>query len=167
MDKKVITKRTCDLLDSDYELLYNQLSDGFDISFLRHYRSQKLAFKHKDYRISYVEGRGFCLWWNFDVFSFIEYLIVDKNYRNKGIGSILINAVKDVERLIIIEIESNNNVLNFYTKNGFQECFFDYNPIQINETPQLGLKLLTYDHALSKEEYGDFICKISSSELQF
>lgn len=167
MDKKVITKRTSDLLNSDYELLYNQLSEEFNVSFLRPYKSQKLAFNHKDYRISYVVGHGFCLWWNFDAFSFIEYLVVDKNYRNQGVGSILLNAIKDVERPIITEIETNNNALIFYKKNGFQECFFDYVPIQINDTPQLELKLLAYDRELSKEEYGDFICKISSSELQF
>lgn len=133
MDKKTITKRTQDFLDSDYEMLYNRLLDEFNVSYLRTYKSQKLAFNHKDYRISYIDVYGFCLWWNFDAFSFIEYLVVDKNYRKQGVGSSLLKAIKDFKRPIILEIESDSSKMKFYQKNGFQECFLITTPCRLTK----------------------------------
>lgn len=167
MDRKVITKKTCDLLQSDCDLLYHKLSHEFDNSLLRPMKSQRLAFKHKDYRITYIEDYGFGLWWCFDEFTFVEYLIVEKEFRGQGVGSIILNAIKRTGLLVILEIDTRSNVLYFYLRNNFKECLLDYSPIQINETPQHKLKLMSYNHALSIDEYNVFLKKISSDELQF
>lgn len=52
----------------------------------------------------------------------IDYIIVDKNYRKKGIGSLLLKQVeKNKLNNITLEVrESNIYAINFYKKNGFE-----------------------------------------------
>jgi ribosomal protein S18 acetylase RimI-like enzyme len=52
----------------------------------------------------------------------IDYIIVDKNYRKKGIGSLLLKQVeKNKLNNITLEVrESNIDAINFYKKNGFE-----------------------------------------------
>lgn len=55
----------------------------------------------------------------------LENMIVDERYRNKGIGTILINHFKkwcqenDVEEIIVDIYAANNQGINFYKNNGF------------------------------------------------
>ena len=51
----------------------------------------------------------------------IEYIIVDKTYRKKGIGSMLLSSLEPVKN-ITLEVRSNNiPAIDFYTKNGFKK----------------------------------------------
>ena len=52
----------------------------------------------------------------------INYIIVDKNYRKKGIGSSLLRQIeKNRLKNITLEVrESNIEAINFYKKNGFK-----------------------------------------------
>ena len=51
----------------------------------------------------------------------IEYIVVDTEYKRKGIGSKLLNAVNlDNIKNITLEVrESNKEAINFYKNNGF------------------------------------------------
>lgn len=51
----------------------------------------------------------------------IEYIVVDTEYKRKGIGSKLLNAINlDNIRNITLEVrESNKEAINFYKNNGF------------------------------------------------
>ena len=168
MDKDVITRKTSDLSTAECKQLIERLSDEFENDYLRKMHSQLSVFKHKDYRMSYIGGKGFILWWEFDDLVFIEYLLVCKQYRNQGFGSKLLNAVKQLNRVVILEVESENKSLkHFYSKNGFKESAIKYEPIQINEGVQCGLELMSFNHELSIQEYDLFISIISADELQF
>ena len=52
----------------------------------------------------------------------IEYIIVDDNFKRKGIGTILLNEIeKNNIKNITLEVrESNVDAINFYKKNGFK-----------------------------------------------
>jgi hypothetical protein len=167
MDKRVITKRTVDISELKYSDLYDMLSYEFDKTFLRRIESQILAFRHRDYRVSYIDKCGFGLWWCFERFSFLEYIVIEKMNRGQGMGSLILNAIKSQSNLVIVEVHIGDKVKDFYLKNGFKECQMDYFPIQINEEPQKGLMLMSYNHTLSEAEYSAFIKKISMDELQF
>ena len=51
----------------------------------------------------------------------IEYIVVDTEYKRKGIGSKLLNAINlDNIKNITLEVrESNKEAINFYKNNGF------------------------------------------------
>ena len=55
----------------------------------------------------------------------IDYIIVDYDYRNKGIASNLLNYIenkhKNAENITLEVRESNLSAINFYLKNGFTE----------------------------------------------
>ena len=54
----------------------------------------------------------------------IVNIIVEKNYRNKGIGSELLNYIvnkyKDINSIILEVRESNKSAIEFYKKNNFK-----------------------------------------------
>ena len=51
----------------------------------------------------------------------IEYIIVDKKYRENGIGTKLLNELEkhNIENITLEVKESNLNAIEFYKKNGF------------------------------------------------
>ena len=54
----------------------------------------------------------------------IDYIIVHKNYRNKGIATSLLNYIEKDNSIknITLEVrESNTIAINFYLKNGFKK----------------------------------------------
>ena len=58
------------------------------------------------------------------VYEVIEllYIVVETNYRNKGIGEKLINGLKDMDsKRVLLEVnEKNNNAISLYKKCGFK-----------------------------------------------
>ena len=54
----------------------------------------------------------------------IDYIIVDKIYRNKGIASKLLNFIENkynnINNITLEVRESNKEAINFYSKNGFK-----------------------------------------------
>lgn len=162
-----MTVCTSELSESFLEDIIIQLANEFDNSYLRKKDSQLLAFKHKDYMITYFDGIGFSLWWDFQEFIFIEYVVVFERYRKHGYGSLLLKTIKDHRKLVILELETDCDIENFYLKNGFHLCNIIYSPIQINQKPQERLSLMSFDHELTKTEFLSFIKKITSDDLQF
>lgn len=55
---------------------------------------------------------------------YIDHIAVDKNYRGKGIGKVLINWAKDFieqgNKLTLFVSTKNKNAIHLYTKEGFQ-----------------------------------------------
>lgn len=167
MDKKIITVQTSNLPNAIIDFIIQLLHNEFDDYLLRKNNSQLLAFKHSDYMISYIDNIGFSLWWNFEDFIFIEYIVILEKYRNQGYGSIILGAIKDYGKLIILEVETDSQLKKFYEINNFFSCHTPYSPIQINEKPQASLSLMSHNHELSQAEFEIFFNKISSDELQF
>ena len=56
----------------------------------------------------------------------IEYIIVDKCYRNQGIATKLLkyleNEYKNIDNITLEVKESNDIAINFYLSNGFVKC---------------------------------------------
>lgn len=52
----------------------------------------------------------------------IEYIIIDEDYRKKGIGSKLLGKIetKNIKNITLEVRESNVSAINFYKKNGFK-----------------------------------------------
>lgn len=167
MDKNIITVKTTDLATETRAIIYRELTNTFDSSLLRRRTSQEKAFNHKFYRATLSGNTGFVLWWDFPKSAFIEYLWVHKDYRMQGLGTKLINTVKDQGKIVILETNPHDSVVAFHEKNGFMTNSFVYSPIQINDLPPSDLVLMSYNRQLTAEEYQEFIRLISSEELQF
>ena len=167
MDKEIITKQTLELPLNIREQVFHALESEFEQNSIRKMKSQMLAFSHNLYMISYVENKGFVLWWNFPQFIFIEYILVNDLFRNTGVGTSLLNMIKCLDRLAILEVERDGPEIEFYEKNGFYLSKIHYHPIRLNELPTSDLQLMSYDHVLSNIEYNMFMKAISSSDLQF
>lgn len=52
----------------------------------------------------------------------IEYIIVDAEYRKKGIGTLLLNEIeqKGIKNITLEVRESNKEAIEFYKKNGYR-----------------------------------------------
>ena len=57
----------------------------------------------------------------------LEYILVDKDYKNNNIGSMLINEgvkiamEKDIHKIMLEVRKSNESAISFYLKNGFNK----------------------------------------------
>jgi ribosomal protein S18 acetylase RimI-like enzyme len=64
---------------------------------------------------------GFILFNNYDEQSEVLIFAVKKEFSRKGIGSALMDRVKEISKIITIEVRcSNTNAIRFYEKSGFK-----------------------------------------------
>ena len=167
VDINAVTLQTLELSINDHEKLYRKLSQGFGKDSLRELISQLKAFRHHKYMITFIDKMGFSLWWNFDNIVFIEYLLIEERFRHQGVGSSIIDSIKKEGKIIVLEVERNNEVIDFYQMNGFVLNKLNYNPIHINDYVPPDYILMSYNRELLPEEYQDFLRTISKKELQF
>ena len=108
--------------DSDRDYIYSILEKQFKVT----YYTDNI---YTNWYI-YEENNKIIGFINYDVIyekSEIEYIYVDKKYRNKNLGTELLNMMfqnlekRNVEN-VTLEVRSDNKIaINFYKKNGFKE----------------------------------------------
>lgn len=108
--------------DSDREFIYSILEKVFKVTYYDDTFYTNWYIYEKNNKII-----GFI---NYDVIyekAEIEYIYVEKKYRNSNIGTELLNEAmnnmkkRDVES-VTLEVRSNNQIaINFYKKNGFKK----------------------------------------------
>ena len=73
-------------------------------------------------------------------YGYVEDLFVEEDYRNKGIATALLVALKDkfielkVETVFVTTEKENENAINLYLREGFQSCpgpWFFWTPLSI------------------------------------
>jgi GNAT superfamily N-acetyltransferase len=82
---------------------------------------EKTDIYHKDETDDYI-----LLYAEFPAFVFIDYLLVTSNVRGKGIGTKVLDSLKEKGKLILLEAEpqapgnpDSQRRLAFYSRNGF------------------------------------------------
>lgn len=171
-DSECVTTQSMNLDSRIHDDIYKILIDGFSAAELRNYNSQMKAFMHPEYFISYSASKlsdGFVLWWNFSNFIFVEYIWVALNKRRGGIGTKLLEKLKQYNKLIILEVEDTAVCKNigFYYGAGFVLNEISYTAKALSSIPALKYHLLSSNHPLSESEYQLFINKINEAEYQF
>ncbi len=104
--------------DLDREYLYSIIEKEFNTSYKDNIYTNWLIYELDNNIVGFI---------NYDVIydkTEIEYIYVDKKYRNKGIATKLLNEmITNLTKVdISLEVRSNNiEAINFYKKNKFKE----------------------------------------------
>ena len=142
----------CDL--ADFERVYNIMESSFPINEIRSRQGQYELLKKENYSlyIKKEQGKiiGFISVWDLYDFNFIEHFAIDKNYRNKGVGSkMLKQVINNSDKTVVLEVEpiineTTKKRVDFYTRNGmFYHDFYYEQPALEKERERVELKIMS------------------------
>lgn len=92
---------------------------------------------------------GFCIWWQFETFAFLEHFAIDPKLRGKRIGErVLKKLCQTASGTLLFEIEPPQEGdalrrLNFYLRNGFYLLNKPYRQPSYHQGEDLDLKLMS------------------------
>lgn len=103
---------------------------------------------------------GILTLWKWPEFTFIEHFAIDKPFQGNGIGSEVVNQLKqDTVTKIILETEEPTNDLAIrrialYNRLGFKVCGEEYyQPPYSIEKNEVKMLLMSYPDTITKEEF--------------
>ena len=168
----IYTTKTSIIKTNFLEKIIDLLKETFSNCELRSDESQKKAFLHTNYRISYCMCNddivGFVLWWDFDSIIFVEYLCVANNYQHNYIGSSLLDSLTTIRKMIVVEVAKDKNKKKFYKNNNYVYNKRKYDPIPLNNDSNVNnYYIFSYKRALTNLEYSSFVRTIHLEEYQF
>lgn len=147
-----------------FDEIYKIMSDSFPASEIRSYDMQKALLDRNDYRIKTYKQEGailgFCAYYQFEEFFFIEHLACTSQSRGLGIGSKLVKEVLEEAnwRLVLLEVEiphseNEKRRVQFYERLGFYlNPHYHYLPPLNEFTPGMELKIMSFSRMLTEEE---------------
>ncbi|WP_199621151.1 GNAT family N-acetyltransferase [Paenibacillus alkalitolerans] len=108
---------------------YDKLNEYFPEHEMKDREHLKDLIKEKDVYHKEETEDYILLYAEFPTFLFIDYLLVTSKSRGKGIGSSILDKLKEKEKLIILEAEprtqgdtDSQKRLAFYARNGFKKA---------------------------------------------
>lgn len=150
---------------SDFPKVYELMEQSFPTEEYRSYEGQLALLNHEGYKIygeidDGGELRAFLAVWELTDYLFIEHFAVRGKDRNKGLGSVLLQEMRElynVPHCLEVELpegELSRRRIGFYERNGFYLNRFPY------EQPPLGpgrnavpLHLMTTGKTIGYEEF--------------
>lgn len=151
--------------DNEFDLAYRIMEASFPNSELRTYPKIKEYFEREMLILYGIKNDGMLvgviMCWECDSCIFLENFAVNGKVRGNGIGSVLLNDVKQRYhgKLIILEVEEPFDDLSrrriaFYERNGFILSDYGYMQPQINEQiNEIPLLLMCYPHHIEKDQF--------------
>ncbi|MDB8553649.1 GNAT family N-acetyltransferase [Turicibacter sanguinis] len=146
-----------------FDEVFSIMKKSFPQEEMRNYEGQKALLERDDYFIkTYMhedEVAGFCAYYKFDNFIYIEHLACNPEVRGLGIGTKLVQQViaEDENRVVILEVEPPVDELTkrrvrFYEKLGFKlNPHYHFQP-SLNEGMEgVELKIMSSNTELSEE----------------
>ncbi len=106
---------------------------------------------------------GFCIWWQFEGFAFLEHLAIDPQFRGKGTGERVMKILRATARgILLFEIEppcegDALRRLNFYLKNGFYLLDKPYRQPSYHQGEELDMKLMSSQKQIPEEVLDSWI----------
>jgi GNAT superfamily N-acetyltransferase len=108
---------------------YDKLKDYFPEYEMKNPQQLMELIEENDYYHKEETNDYIILYAKFPTFIFIDYLLVTSNTRGKGIGTKILDKMKECGRMIILEAEpvmpkdsDSQRRLNFYYRNGFKKA---------------------------------------------
>ncbi len=154
------------LRQSEFNKVYKIMEDSFPLDEHRPYEEQKMLLDNPCYSI-YVakdsnegEIQGFMAVWQLEGLGFIEHFAVDSKYRNTGLGSRVLQEIR--ERLtgrICLEVELPDNDISkrrieFYQRNGLYYNDYPYiQPAISKGRNPIPLRIMTSGGMVTEPEY--------------
>lgn len=103
---------------------------------------------------------GFITYWRFRNFVYVEHFAIDANFRNGGIGSVVMKeALKQIDTDVILEVEDpiddlTQRRVRFYEALGFSLYDADYKQPPYREGDSwYNMKLMSYGDMVMAKEY--------------
>lgn len=109
---------------------------------------------------------GFCIFWIFDEFIFVEHLAVNPELRGFGIGEGTISVLKEQSKILILETELpvdeiSKRRIKFYERNGFKLLQREYFQPSYGKTkPEVELKIMCTKADIGDEKLDEYILQI-------
>ena len=155
------------LKNTEFDDVYSIMEDSFPADERRPYNEQKMLLNKDNYKVYVIKDTScrisaFIAVWSFNDFIFIEHFAVDSSFRNSGIGSSVLNDIKNkYNKIICLEVEPPKSEITrrrvgFYERNGFYLNHYPYvqPPISKGKNP-VPLMIMTTDKEISEEEFID------------
>lgn len=147
-----------------FEQVYRLMEESFPADEIRTYEGQKALLSDPRYQIYVPEGniRAMMAVWHLDGFTFLEHFAVGAESRNGGVGSAMLQALKERMQTDICleaelpETEITCRRIGFYQRNGFY--FHDYPYLQPALSPgrkPVALALMTTGRPRAEAELSD------------
>ncbi|MDE5977374.1 MAG: GNAT family N-acetyltransferase [Turicibacter sp.] len=144
------------------------MKESFPVDEFRSYEKQKELLQRQDYQLKVFEQEGqvvgFCAYYIFDEFIYIEHLACKEWARGLGIGTKLVQEVLDGagELTVILEVEVpmdevTKRRVHFYERLGFVLNTYPHYQPPLNETTGIvELKIMSSFKGLKEEEQKQF-----------
>ncbi len=151
----------------EFEQVYRIMESSFPPDEHRPYEEQLKLLNNPNYQI-YVakkdensnEIQGFMAVWQFDDLSFIEHFAVDSKYRNTGLGSRMLQEIREhLTGRICLEVELPDDDIakrriEFYKRNGLYYNDYPYiQPAISKGRNPIPLRIMTSGGIVSQSEY--------------
>ena len=154
------------ITSENFDIFYDILSYSFPKNELRPKRNMQRTMKNEKYvLLSYSEGNriiGGTAIWQLSDFIFIEYLAVDKSFRNKGFGAQILKELADLYKLpLVLEAEPPDTDIakrriGFYRRNGFFLNDYPYEqPAYSEKQAAVPLVIMTSEGFINPERFTD------------
>lgn len=154
-----------EILDKkDFDKAYAIMEESFPSDERRAYEEQKALLDNEYYRVyglKYHNGIvAFITLWQFDDFAYIEHFAVAPEYRNGGIGSVVIKEIlSEINCTVCLEVELPNTEqakrrIEFYKRNGFYINDYPYTqpPYSADKKP-IDLIIMTSERQITEDEF--------------
>ncbi len=150
----------------DFDKIYKIMENSFPSDEHRPYEEQKELLNNANYCIYLAKSegseeiQGFMAVWQFETLAFIEHFAVDEKYRNAGLGSAMLQDIRDlVKGRICLEVElpytdMAKKRIGFYERNGFTYNEYQYIQPSISKGRNpIPLRIMTTEGDLNIEEF--------------
>ena len=159
---KIIKENIMEVLNTaDFDKMFGIMEKSFPPDEHRPKNEQKKLFEDSRYKVYCVgKVKAFMAVWEFENFVFLEHFAVSPEYRNEGLGSRMLGALREkYNKKICLEVEPPENKIasgriGFYERNGFYLNTYPYiqPPISKGKTP-IPLMVMTSGAPVDKQEF--------------
>lgn len=140
-------------------------------------QTQALFLKEEDYFCcGIMKNENFCgiiFCWRFKNKLYIEHLAVANEFRGLGVGTEVLEYLKEQKENIILEVDPQMDEVakrrvRFYKRLGFKENTYEYYhpPLSEKRDPYC-LEVMSYPSALADAEFKDFVKFINSKPVMY
>ncbi|MBQ9097731.1 MAG: GNAT family N-acetyltransferase [Clostridia bacterium] len=148
---------------ADFGKMFEIMGKSFPTDERRSKEEQKKLFENPVYKVYCVkekEVKAFIAVWEFECFVYIEHFAVSPEYRNEGLGSKILAALKEMyNKKICLEVEPSEidmakRRINFYERNGFYLNEHPYIQPPISKgKKEVPLMIMTSGAPITKQEF--------------
>lgn len=164
----------CDPMFAQAMLLYGQ---SFPAHELRLWGDQVWAMGDEAFMpmlaVQGGEFAGLCFCWNFGELLYVEHLSVDVELRGRGIGRQILEALAQLGKTVVLEIDPPADAVSIRRKGFYERCGYVENPFAHVHPPYRAgreghaLVVMSYPRALTQEAFDAFASSLRDRAMRY